>query len=96
MIGIEFQKDNIFKEIDKLIKLHEKVVQSINQKVEIIVANDDTDSEIRVFENNCNDVSGVGLFITRRKIEELEPYYISDICRAYLNFKNVSFGVIFE
>jgi len=96
VIDIEFQKDNIYKEIDKLIKIHEKAIQSINQDVEIIVANDDTDTEIQVFENNCNNVSGFGLFITKRKIQELEPYYISDICNAYLNFENVSFGVIFE
>ena len=34
--------DNIYKEIDKLIKVHKKAIQSINQNVEIIVANDDT------------------------------------------------------
>ncbi|MGA3599124.1 hypothetical protein [Lysinibacillus agricola] len=96
LIEIEFQKDNIYKEIDKLIKVHEKAILSIDQNVEIIVANDDTDVEIQLFENDCNNVSGFGLFITKRFIQELEPYYISDICNAYLNFENVSFGVVFE
>ncbi|MEY9972686.1 hypothetical protein ABH966_003062 [Lysinibacillus sp. RC46] len=96
LIDIEFQKENIHKEIDKLIKVHEKAIQSIDQKVEIIVANDDTDAEIQLFENDYNNVSGFGLFITQRNIQELEPYYTSDICNAYLNFENVSFGVIFE
>ncbi|WP_017470422.1 hypothetical protein [Amphibacillus jilinensis] len=96
IIDIEFLKENIYKEIDKLIKIHEKVIQSVNQNVEIIVANDDTDTEIQLFEKNCNDISGFGLFITSRKIQELEPYYTSDICNAYLNFENVSFGVMFE
>ncbi len=96
IIDVEFLKENIYKEIDKLIKIHEKVIQSIGQSVEIIVANDDTDTEIQVFEKNCNDVSGFGLFITSRKIQELKPYYTSDICNAYLNFENVSFGVMFE
>ncbi|WP_285398072.1 hypothetical protein [Lysinibacillus sp. fls2-241-R2A-57] len=96
VIGIEFLKDNIYKEIDKLIKIHEKAIQSINQDVEIIVANDDTDVEVQTFENNCNDISGFGLFITKKKIHEIEPYYTSDTCNAYLNFKNVSFGVMFE
>ena len=96
LIEIEFQKDNIYKEIDKLIKVHEKAILSIDQNVEIIVANDDTDVEIQLFENDCNNVSGFGLFITKRFIQELEPYYISEICNAYLNFENVSFGVVFE
>lgn len=96
IIDIEFLKENIYIEIDKLVKTHEKVIQSVNQNVEIIVANDDTDTEIQVFEKNCNDISGFGLFITSRKIQELEPYYTSDLCNAYLNFENVSFGVMFE
>lgn len=96
LIDIEFKKENISKEIDKLIKVHEKVIQTIDQKVEIIVANDDTDAEIQLFENDYNNVSGFGLFITNRNIQELESYYTSDICNAYLNFENVSFGVIFE
>lgn len=96
LIEIEFQKENIHKEIDKLIKVHEKVIQTIDRKVEIIVANDDTDAEIQIFENDYNNVSGFGLFITKRNIQELEPYYTSEICKAYLNFENVSFGVIFE
>ncbi|MFE4113491.1 hypothetical protein [Priestia sp. YIM B13448] len=96
IIDIEFLKGNIYIEIDKLIKIHEKVIQLVNQNVEIIVANDETDTEIQVFEKNCNDISGFGLFITSRKIRELEPYYTSDICNAYLNFENVSFGVMFE
>lgn len=96
VIGIEFLKENIYEEINTLIKIHEKALQLINEKVEIIVANDDTDSEIRVYEKNCDNVSGFGLFITKRKIEGLEPYYSSDICYAYLNFEHVSFGVIFD
>ncbi|KZE12602.1 MULTISPECIES: hypothetical protein [Priestia] len=96
IIDVEFLKENIYVEIDKLIKIHEKIIQLVNQNVEIIVANDDTDTEIQIFEKNCNDISGFGLFITSRKILELEPYYTSDICKAYLNFENVSFGVMFE
>ncbi|MGD7008807.1 hypothetical protein [Metabacillus sp. 84] len=96
IIDIEFLKENIYIEIDKLIKIHEIVMQLVDQNIEIIVANDDTDTEIQVFEKNCNDISGFGLFITSRKIQELEPYYTSDIYNAYLNFENVSFGVMFE
>ncbi|MGG0417410.1 MULTISPECIES: hypothetical protein [Priestia] len=96
IIDVEFLKENIYIEIDKLIKIHEKIIQLVNQNVEIIVANDDTDTEIQIFEKNCNDISGFGLFITSRKILELEPYYTSDICNAYLDFENVSFGVMFE
>lgn len=57
------------------------------QDVNIIIANDDTDTEtqIQIFENDCNNISGFGLFITKS----------SNICNAYLNFENVSFDVFF-
>ncbi|TDL32828.1 hypothetical protein E2R51_09155 [Jeotgalibacillus sp. S-D1] len=96
LMEIEFEQKTIYKEINKLIELHEKAIQLISQDVEIIIANDDTDAEIQVFENNNNDVSGFGLFITKRKIPEIKPYYTSTICNAYLNFEHVSFGVMFE
>ncbi|MCM3359758.1 hypothetical protein [Psychrobacillus sp. MER TA 171] len=96
IIDIEFLKESIYKEIDKLIKVHEMVIQLVNQNVEIIVANDDTDTEIQIFEKNWNDISGFGLFITSRNIQDVEPYYTSDTCNAYVNFENVSFGVMFE
>lgn len=50
IIDVEFLKENIYREIDKLIKIHEKIIQLVNQNVEIIVANDDTDTEIQIFE----------------------------------------------
>lgn len=95
IIDVEFHNENIYKEIDKLINIHEQAIQLINQDVEIIVANDDTDTEIQLLEKNCHDISGFGLFITKRKIDKIKPYYTSGICNVYLNFENVSFGVIF-
>ncbi|MDG5471387.1 hypothetical protein P6709_06480 [Jeotgalibacillus sp. ET6] len=96
VIDIEFNKDSIYQEIDKLIKIHERAISLTSQDVEIIVANDDTDTEIQVFENDDTDISGFGLFITKRKIPMIKPYYTSDICNAYLNFQYVSFDVMFE
>ncbi len=68
----------------------------MDQNIDIIIANDDTDTEIQVYEKNCNGIYGFGLFITKRNILDLEPCYVSNICKSYLNFENVSFGVIFD
>ena len=96
VIDIEFEKDKIYLEINKLITIHEKAMRLIKQEIDIIVANDDTDTEIQLFEKDQNNISEFGLFITTRRIANVMPYYTSDICNAYLNFEYVSFGVIFD
>lgn len=95
LLDVNFSEDRIYKDMDKLIQIHEKVLSVLEIDVDIIVANDDTDTEILIYENDCNNIGGFGLFITKRDIPNIEPYYYSDVCRAFLNFENVSFGVIF-
>lgn len=73
VIDIEFLKGNIYKEINKLIKIHEKVIQSVNQNVEIIVANDDTDSEIQVFEKILTMYQDLDCLLLREKFKNLSP-----------------------
>lgn len=96
LVEVNFCKERIHTSIQTLITIHEQAITLIDQPIEIIVANDDTDTEIQLFEEDCNNVSSFGLFVTKRSIPKLVPYYTSDICRAYLNFKHVSFGVMFE
>lgn len=95
LIDVNFNKDKIYEEIDKLIQVYEKVLNVLEFEVDIIIANDDTDTEIQMYESDCNNVGGFGLFITRRNIPNIKPYYTSEVCKAYLNFENVSFGVMF-
>ena len=95
LFDVNFSKDSIYKNIDKLIQTYEKVLSVLEIDVDIIVANDDTDTEILIYENDNNNIGGFGLFITKRDIPNIEPYYYSDVCSAFLNFENVSFGVIF-
>lgn len=95
LIDLKFNKDRIYEEIDKLIQVHEKVLSVLEADVDIIIANDDTDTEIQIYESDYNNIGGFGLFLTRREIPNIKPYYSSKVCRAYLNFENVSFGVIF-
>lgn len=95
LVGIEFQVHTIHSELDKLITIHEQAMLLLDQPVEVIVANDDTDTEIQMFETDSNDVSGFGLFITQKSIPDIKPYYASENCYAYVNFEYVSFGVLF-
>lgn len=95
LLDVNFSEERIYKDMDKLIQIHEKVLSVLEMDVDIIVANDDTDTEILIYENDRNNIGGFGLFITKRDIPNIEPYYSSDVCKAFLNFENVSFGVIF-
>lgn len=95
LLDVNFSEERIYKDMDKLIQIHEKVLSVLEMDVDIIVANDDTDTEILIYENDSNNIGGFGLFITKRDIPNIEPYYSSDVCKAFLNFENVSFGVIF-
>ncbi|MEW5568676.1 hypothetical protein [Rossellomorea marisflavi] len=95
LVGIEFQVHTIHSELDKLITIHEQAMLLLDQPVEVIVANDDTDTEIHLLEKDPNNVSGFGLFITQRSIPTIKPYYASQNCYAYVSFEFVSFGVLF-
>lgn len=95
LLDVEFQKGNINEEINKLIKVFEKILDTIPTEFDIICANDDTETEIMKYEKDKNDIQDFGLFVTKREIANLKPYYSSDICNAYLNFEYVSFGCIF-
>ena len=95
LFDVNFSEESIYKDIDKLIQIHEKVLSVLEIDVEIIVANDDTDTEILIYENDKNNIGSFGLFITKRDIPNIAPYYSSEVCRAFLNFENVSFGAIF-
>lgn len=95
VIDVSFSKESIYKDINRLIKVYLKIFPLIEKSIDVIIANDDTETEILQYEDDYNDISGFGLFITNRIIPGIQPFYKSDICNAYLNFKNVSFGVIY-
>ena len=86
LLDVEFRKESIEGEIYKLIKVYEKILCNISIEIDIICANDDTETEIIKYENDKNDIQDFGLFVTKRKIANISPYYKSNICNAYLNF----------
>lgn len=95
LLDVEFTKENIYQDINKLISLYEKVMTIFPFTLDFIVGNDDTGSAVDTYENDWEDVRSFGLFVTSRKIANLKPYYSSDTCKAYSNFEYVSFGCIF-
>ena len=95
LINIKFQIQKIQDELNKLIACYEKIFQVVHTDIDIIAANDDTETEILKYEQDHNDIKSFGLFATTRVIPNIRPYYSSDICNVYLNFENVSFGVVF-
>ncbi len=95
ILEIDFTKESIIDDIKKLVLTHEKILHFLKKDVDIIVANDDTETEILRYEIDNNDIADCGLFITKRQILNLEPFYSSKYCNAYLNFEYVSFGVMY-
>ena len=95
LLDVEFCKENIDDELYKLIRVYEDIINIVSVDLDIICANDDTETEIMKYEKDKNNIKDFGLFITKRKIPGVDPYYTSDICNAYVNFEYVSFGCVF-
>lgn len=95
LLDVKFHKERINEELNKLIKVSEEIIKVVPTELDIICANDDTETEIMKYEKDKNDIQDFGLFVTRRNIINLTPYYSSDTCNAYVNFEHVSFGCIF-
>lgn len=93
LVDIVFSKSTLSAEIKKLISLYEQIMEELSMDIDFITANDDTETEIMKYENDINDVKNFGLFVTKRTISNLEPYYSSLECNAYVNLTYVSFGV---
>ena len=95
LLDIEFSKDTIYEDINKLIMVYEKIIDIVPFSVDFIAGNDDTGSAVDIYEKDWCDIESFGLFVTTRDIKGISPYYSSKICNAYLNFEYVSFGCIF-
>lgn len=93
LLDVEFTKDTLYAGINILISAYEEVMNLIPISIDFIAGNDDTDSAILRYENDVDDIADFGLFVTKRTIPGLKPYYSSEICNAYLNLTHVSFGV---
>lgn len=93
IFDIEFTKETLFDGINRLISSYEEIMNAIPIEIDFIAANDDTETEIAKYEKNQNDVKDFGLFVTKRTIPNLNPYYSSKYCNAYVNLSYVSFGV---
>lgn len=93
LMDVEFSKETLYDEINKLISACEEIMNTIPMQIDFIAANDDTETEIARYEKDLNDVKDFGLFVTKRTIPNLKPYYSSKTCNAYVNLTYVSFGV---
>lgn len=95
ILDIEFTKGNLYDGINRLISAYEEIMNTIPMQIDFIAANDDTETEIAKYEKDTNDVKDFGLFVTKRLIPNLKPYYSSKNCNAYVNLTYVSFGVYY-
>ena len=95
LLDVEFHKERINEEIYKLIKVFEEMINFLPTEIDIICANDDTETEIMKYEKDKNNIQDFGLFVTKRNIAGINTYYSSDTCNAYVNFEYVSFGCVF-
>lgn len=95
LFDVQFSKETIYNDINRLIKLFERVISILPVSIDFIVGNDDTSAAIEIYEKDWNDIINFGLFVTTRNIPDVNPYYSSEKCNAYLNFKYVSFGCMF-
>lgn len=95
ILDIEFTKENLYDGINRLISAYEEIINTIPMQIDFIAANDDTETEIAKYEKDTNDVKDFGLFVTKRLIPNLKPYYSSKNCNVYVNLTYVSFGVYY-
>ena len=92
---IKFTKETLHDGITRLILAYEEILNTLPIQIDFIAANDDTETEILRYEKDINDIMDFGLFVTKRTIPNLKPYYSSEICNAYVNLTYVSFGVYY-
>ena len=92
LFDVDFS-DDLYGNIRKLISAYEEILRTFKVYMDIIASNDDTEGEIQIYSKDKNDVGNFGLFVTKRQIPNVQPYYSSDVCNAYVNLTHVSFGV---
>jgi hypothetical protein len=95
LFDVAFSRERIYDDIDKLISAYEEILKTVSNQIDFIAGNDDTHSAVIKYEQNNEDIKDFGLFVTRRTIPNLQPYYSSQICNAYVNLTHVSFGVYY-
>lgn len=95
LFDVVFSKEKIYDEIDNLISAYEEILNTIPIQIDFIAGNDDTDSAVIKYEQDNQDIKDFGLFVTKRTIPNIQPYYSSQICNAYVNLTHVSFGIYY-
>ena len=93
LYDVLFTRNTLYDQLNKLISVYEKILQELMVDIDFIAANDDTEGEVQIYSKDRNDIKDFGLFVTKRKIPNVIPYYVSKTCNAYVNLKHVSFGV---
>jgi len=93
LLDVEFTKETLHIGLSRMISAYEEILKALPLEIDFIAANDDTETEILRYEGDINDVKDFGLFVTKRTVPNLMPYYTSKSCNAYVNLTHVSFGV---
>jgi hypothetical protein len=93
IFDVVFTKDTLKKDLLDLTFICEEIIRCLNDKIDFIISNDDTMCFLDGYVLNRNDVSAVGLFVSKRDIPGLTPFYSSEFCNAYINLEYNSFGV---
>jgi len=93
---IEFNKERIHEEIDKLIKAILIIFENFSIDCDIIGGYNDTESWIVKYEEDREVYfRQFGLFGTRNPIPNYEPYCVRNRVTIYQNFEFDSMGVVF-
>lgn len=95
LFDVVFSNERIYDDIHKLITAYEEIMNTISLQIDFIAGNDDTDSAVMKYERDNEDIKDFGLFVTKRTIPNIQPFYSSQICNAYVNLTHVSFGVYY-
>jgi len=95
LFDVVFSREKIYDEIDKLVSAYEEIMNTIPHQIDFIAGNDDTNSAVIKYVQDNQDIKDFGLFVTKRTIPNIQPYYSSQICNAYVNLTHVSFGIYY-
>lgn len=93
LIDIQFDKANLHKELDEVIFQTVSICKELKIDVDVIIANDDTETEVLEYEKDKDNVSSFGLFITKRVIPDVKFKSIADDYYIFQNLSYTSFGV---
>jgi hypothetical protein len=93
LFGIDFTRETINDDLLQVINVCETILSKVRDNIEFIIADSDTNTFVNDYEKDKDNISRIGLFITTRYISDIEPFYSSNKCNAYVNLASTSFDL---